>query len=167
MTQRGGLLTEVGIVLLVAGIALAVVLPRAVDFWRVARVENEATQLASDLRHLQEQSRTNDFRAVGLADFYELSANLTMNFNKNGWSVQRSVTDVVYRHRLPDGVKLNMYNNHSTTATVSINFGHNGGSVRNNTFQFCDAANPALCRYVIVSGAGRVRVSSSPPTGDY
>ena len=160
-------MAEIAVMFALVGIVAAMALPRAAHFLSVARLENEAAHLASDLRHLQEQSRANDFRATGLKNFYEPSAVLEMRFTETGWQVRRSEYEVYYRHRLPADIALAMYNNASLVSTTSVNFGHNGGSVRNNTVKLYVRTDQTLCRYVIISGMGRIRVSSSPPTGEY
>ena len=152
------------VALLLVGIVAAMAVPRAARFLNAAKVEREATCLVADLRHLQEQSRSNGFRTTELTNFYERDSMLEMRLDAKGWRVQRSIYNIIYRHDLPKDVKLE---NLRGSAAVTINFGHNGGSVQNNTFKIFCGNDSSLKRYVIISGTGRVRVSDKPPSGEY
>ncbi len=164
MSQRGHFLIEGILAAALLSIVAALTVPQALTFWREALIEQEANILAADLRHLQSQSRSNDFRAAGLRDFYEPPAAMTLYVSETGWQMRRSVYDVYYRHNLPSALRLETFR---SAAKVTVNFGQNGGSVQNNTFKIYAVSDPALCRYVIISGMGRIRTANAPPTGDY
>ena len=164
MTERGQTLIEAVVTVAILGILVAVVLPQASHFWRVAQVERETAALVADLRGMQEQSRSNDYRASGLKNFSNVPQTLTMYFSEKGWTIRRSQYEIYYRHIMPDALRLETLR---SAANVTINFGQNGGSVQNNTFRIYAATEPALCRYVIISGMGRIRSAISPPSGEY
>ena len=164
MNQRGHILIETVMAATMLIIVAAIILPKTFYIYRTAQIEQEAATLVADLRNLQSQSRSSDFRAAGLNDFYAPSSVMTMYVNKSGWQIRHSVSEIYYRHNLPAALSIETFR---SPAKVVVNFGQNGGSVQNNTFKIYAADNPSLCRYVIISGMGRIRTSTTPPAGEY
>ena len=161
--MKGQTLLETALVLAIVGIVATVALARAGDFFIRVTVENEANRLAADLRDLQEQSRSKGYRTLELAHFYEFTADYTMYFDEGGYTVRSGYYKFAYRHDLPASLELRTLRNALPTG-ISINFGVDGGSVQNNTLMVVAKDNPAIYRYVIVSSAGRVRVSKEQPS---
>ena len=159
--EGGAFLAETAIVVAIIGILAATLLPRGAFLWQDVVAEREAITLATDIRRLQEQSRANGYRALGLDDFYEAGEILEMRFTENGYVVRKTAYDIPYRHYLPEGFALSHEGNNPRT--VRLNFGHDGGSVQNNTFKIYSVKNPSVRRFVVISSAGRIRISRVAP----
>ena len=146
--------------MLMVGILAATAFLRANDFLGEMAVEHEAAKLAADLRSLASQSRTNAYRAGELEDFYAPDSLREMKLDATGYRVYSPGKADAYRYDFPVNISLTVLR--SAPGAV-INFGHNGGTVQNNTFRLALKNNPAVCRYVVVNPAGRVRISKTPP----
>lgn len=164
--QKGAVLVEIVIAALLAGVVAAIILPRGDAVAGEFIVEREAQMFASDLRSLQEQSRSNGYRALGLNHFHSPTSTLEMQFYKNGYRVQQNSFTIIYKHDFPAEIDLALDStsaNAPRLTNTTVNFGHDGGSVKNCTFRLSLKNSPSVCRYVIISSSGRIRIDRRRP----
>ena len=152
--EAGYTLIEVMIVMAIAGVLAAVVIP---DFSRLIgsySLNAAAVEMAMNIRLLQEKALRHE------------SASYRMVFDKvnHDYSyLSDHRTNVYVTTKLPPGIELN-HENFSTSATGGLGFAANG----NPYYRFgghialkCRATGEF--RYVIIDSIGRVRIDNVPP----
>lgn len=160
--QAGFALAFVLIAVLAAGLATAVIVPRAIAWHHAALVQHETDCLVSNVRLLQQMTRTMSVHPVEeLADHRINDAAPELELQPADhtyvlWSrqyhggTQRS--NEVRRHMYPSGLVI--YAN----TTQRIRYGANGGTAQPMTIYIFYQGERAKGKAVILDSVGRIRV---------
>ena len=160
--QQGFSLLEITITLFVAAILFTAATPMILSSTRELSAAYEAECLVSDLRSLQEASRTT-LSDGGIAGFSSINADYvaptislftdhyTISYKKS--ASQKSITAV--KHYYLPGITMA-----STAKKFRLTFGQNGMTEDNLTINIYCTGKKKPQRTVIVDNAGRIRVGN-------
>lgn len=147
INNKGFTIFEIIIVITILSITALTALPKIITFTDEQRVENEAVILVSELRYLQEITRTtqkwhSEFRSAP----YELTP--SMKFRTNDYYIEKDGQHT-HEHTFPSDMKWHINRNNNT-----VEFAANGDAPPCTISMQIGTAH----RNVIIDSAGRVRI---------
>ena len=156
--QKGFATLEIIFMTFIIVILMSVAIPNAARMIDRVALDYEMKRLYSELRFLQELSRTGTIKATGMGDVFSTSTNAapSLKIAEDGESYQivRGINNPVREpHYLRYGVKISLKSS-DTVKMISFN---EFGNIASNTLTLTSRLGKE--KYIIFDGVGRIRGS--------